>query len=74
MLNMDFSVNGNQRVVSANLSIPQEILEAKILPQISVGCLGKPEEVAGLIVYLASGEAAFITGANIPINGGQHMF
>jgi len=36
--------------------------------------LGKPEEVAGLIVYLASDEAAFITGANISINGGQHMF
>ena len=55
-------------------AIPQEILEAKILPQIPVGRLGKPEEVAGLIVYLASEEAAFITGANISINGGQHMF
>ncbi len=56
------------------MAIPQEILEAKILPQIPVGRLGKPEEVAGLIVYLASDEAAFITGANISINGGQHMF
>jgi acetoacetyl-CoA reductase len=55
-------------------AIPTEILEAKILPQIPVGRLGKPEEVAGLIVYLASDEAAFITGANISINGGQHMF
>ncbi|MDE1990815.1 MAG: SDR family oxidoreductase, partial [Betaproteobacteria bacterium] len=55
-------------------AIPAEILEAKILPQIPVGRLGKPEEVAGLIVYLASEEAAFITGANISINGGQHMF
>jgi acetoacetyl-CoA reductase len=55
-------------------AIPAEILEAKILPQIPVGRLGKPEEVAGLIVYLASNEAAFITGANISINGGQHMF
>ena len=55
-------------------AIPQDILDAKILPQIPVGRLGKPEEVAGLIVYLASDEAAFITGANISINGGQHMF
>ncbi len=54
-------------------AIPQDILDAKILPQIPVGRLGKPEEVAGLIVYLASDEAAFITGANISINGGQHM-
>ena len=46
----------------------------KILPQIPVGRLGKPEEVAGLIIYLASDEAAFVTGANISINGGQHMF
>ena len=45
----------------------------KILPHIPVGRLGKPEEVAGLIIYLASEEAAFVTGANIAINGGQHM-
>jgi len=55
-------------------AIPQDILDTKILPQIPVGRLGKPEEVAGLIVYLASEEAAFVTGANIAINGGQHMF
>lgn len=54
-------------------AIPQDILDSKILPQIPVGRLGKPEEVAGLIVYLASDEAAFVTGANIAINGGQHM-
>ena len=38
----------------------------------NVGRPGKPEEVAGLIIYLASDEAAFETGANIAINGGQH--
>ena len=54
-------------------AIPAEILNTKILPQIPVGRLGKPEEVAGLIIYLASEEAAFLTGANIAINGGQHM-
>ena len=54
-------------------AIPEEILKTKILPQIPVGRLGKPEEVAGLIIYLASEEAAFVTGANIAINGGQHM-
>ena len=56
------------------MAIPQEVLDSKILPQIPQGRLGKPEEVAGLVAYLASEEAAFVTGANISINGGQHMF
>jgi acetoacetyl-CoA reductase len=54
-------------------AIPKEVLDTKIIPQIPVGRLGKPEEVAGLIIYLCSDEAAFVTGANIAINGGQHM-
>ncbi len=56
------------------MAIPEEVLESKILPQIPLTRLGRPEEVAGLIAYLASEEAAFITGANISINGGQHRF
>ena len=55
-------------------AIPQEILDSKILPQIPVNRRGKPEEIAGLVAYLASDEAAFVTGANISINGGQHMY
>lgn len=55
-------------------AIPEEVLNSKIIPQIPLGRLGRPDEVAGLCAYLASDEAAFITGANIAINGGQHMF
>jgi len=55
------------------MAIPQEVLDNKIIPQIPMGRLGKPEEVAGLVAYLSSDEAAFVTGANISINGGQHM-
>ncbi len=55
------------------MAIPKEVLDSKIIPQIPVGRLGKPEEVAGLVAYLCSEEAAFVTGANIAINGGQHM-
>ena len=55
------------------MAIPADVLESKIIPQIPMGRLGKPEEVAGLVAYLASDEAAFLTGANIAINGGQHM-
>jgi len=54
-------------------AIPKEVLDTKIIPQIPMGRLGKPEEVAGLVAYLSSEEAAFVTGANIAINGGQHM-
>jgi acetoacetyl-CoA reductase len=56
------------------LAIPKDILDSKIVPQIPIGRLGKPEEVAGLVAYLCSEEAAFVTGANIAINGGQHMY
>ncbi len=34
---------------------------------------GKAEEIAGLVAYLASDEAAYVTGANLVINGGRHM-
>jgi acetoacetyl-CoA reductase len=55
------------------MAIDKEVLDTKIIPQIPMARLGKPEEVAGLVAYLASDEAAFVTGANIAINGGQHM-
>ena len=55
------------------MAIPKDVLDSKIIKQIPMGRLGKPEEVAGLVAYLASEEAAFVTGANIAINGGQHM-
>jgi acetoacetyl-CoA reductase len=54
-------------------AIPQDILDSKILPQIPMGRLGNPGEVAALVLFLCSEEAGFVTGANIPINGGQHM-
>ena len=55
------------------MAIPSDILDGKIIPQIPINRLGRPDEVAGLIIYLCSDEAAFVTGANISINGGQHM-
>ncbi len=56
------------------LAVPKEVLDSKIIPQIPVGRLGKPEEIAALVAYLCSDEAGFMTGANLAINGGQHMF
>ena len=54
-------------------AIGDEILE-KIASTIPVGRLGQPEEIAHAVSYLASDPAAFITGSNLAINGGQHMF
>jgi acetoacetyl-CoA reductase len=54
--------------------VPKDVLEKKILPEIPVGRLGEPDEVAALITYLCSDEGGFVTGANIAINGGQHMY
>ncbi len=54
--------------------IPEEIIKTRILPEIPIGRLGEPDEVAALVAFLASDDAAFITGANFAINGGQHMY
>ncbi|MWL88929.1 acetoacetyl-CoA reductase [Cupriavidus sp. SW-Y-13] len=54
-------------------AIPENVLAQRILPQIPVGRLGRPSEVAGLIAYLCSDDGAYVTGANLAINGGYHM-
>lgn len=51
-----------------------ENVRNKIIEGIPVGRLGKPEEIAALVDYLASDIAGFMTGAELAINGGQHMF
>ena len=52
-------------------AVPEEVLKGKILPQIPVGRLGEPEEVARCVVFLASDDAGFITGSTLSANGGQ---
>jgi len=54
--------------------ISPQVLQERILPEIPLGRLGDPDEVGQLVAYLASDRAAFITGANLSINGGQHMY
>ena len=55
-------------------AVPSDVMNGKILPQIPMGRLGEPDEIAGLIAYLVSEDAGFVTGANLAINGGQHMY
>ena len=53
-------------------AVPEKVLEG-IIAQIPVGRLGKAEEIAGLVVYLVSDAAAFMTGAVLTINGAQYI-
>ncbi|MFT0546735.1 acetoacetyl-CoA reductase [Allopusillimonas ginsengisoli] len=55
-------------------AVPKEILESKVISQIPVGRLGKPSELAALIAFVCSDDAAFMTGSNVSMNGGQHMY
>ena len=51
------------------MAIPDDI-RAGIVDQVPVGRLGKPEEIGRAVAFLAAEDAVFITGANIPVNGG----
>jgi acetoacetyl-CoA reductase len=46
----------------------------KIVAEIPAGRLAMPDEIADAVAYLASDGAAYITGANLSVNGGLHMY
>jgi acetoacetyl-CoA reductase len=54
-------------------AIAPDIIKTKILPQIPVGRLGEPEDIARCVLFLASDEAGFITGSTLSANGGMYM-
>jgi acetoacetyl-CoA reductase len=54
------------------MQVPEEV-RAKIAAQIPVGRLGTPEEIAYAVGFFIPDEAAWITGANLSINGGHYM-
>lgn len=53
-------------------AVPEKALEG-IIASIPVGRLGKADEIAGAVLYLASDGAGFITGSTLTINGGQYI-
>nr|CAD6599923.1 beta-ketoacyl-ACP reductase [Rhizobium sp. TCK] len=54
-------------------AVPEKVLNERIIPQIPVGRLGEPEEIARCVVFLASDDAGFITGSTLTVNGGQYF-
>ncbi len=54
------------------MAVPEDV-RAKIVAQIPSGRLGDPDEIAYAVNFFASPEAAWITGANLAINGGHYM-
>jgi len=53
-------------------SVPEKVLQS-IIDQIPVGRLGRGEEIADVVSYLAGERAGYVTGATLAINGGQFM-
>jgi len=53
-------------------AVPRDVMEA-IISQIPVRRLGRPEEIARTVLFLANDDAGFITGETISVNGGHHM-
>lgn len=53
-------------------SFPPDVLD-RLAASVPIRRLGKPEEVAALCAWLASDDAAYVTGADYPVNGGLYM-
>ena len=53
-------------------AVPEKVLEG-IVATIPVGRLGKAEEIAGCVSFLAGPDSAFMTGATLTANGGQYI-
>ncbi len=54
------------------MAVPEEV-RAKIVANIPTGRLGTPEEIAYAVAFFMPDEAAWITGANLSVNGGHYM-
>ena len=53
-------------------AVPEKVLEG-IIAQIPVGRLGRGEEIADMVAFLAGENAGYVTGATLALNGGQYM-
>ena len=54
------------------MKVPEDI-RAQIVAQIPVGRLGDPQDIARAVAFLSADDAGYVTGANLPVNGGYFM-
>ena len=54
------------------MAVPEDVRN-QIIANIPVGRLGEPREIARVVDFLSADDSGFITGANIPVNGGYFM-
>jgi 3-oxoacyl-[acyl-carrier protein] reductase len=60
-------------VETAMTDVLAEAQKESLVEAIPLGRIGRPEDVAGAVVYLASDEAGWVTGATLHVNGGMAM-
>jgi NAD(P)-dependent dehydrogenase (short-subunit alcohol dehydrogenase family) len=80
-LTREMAVEFSRLGVRVNAVAPGEIETAMLspktavlLPRIPLGRVGVPSDVAGTIFFLCSDDAAYVTGTEIFVNGGQHVY
>jgi acetoacetyl-CoA reductase len=54
------------------MAVPEDVRE-KIVAQIPLGRLGEPDEIAYAVAFFLDDKAAWVTGANLAVNGGHYM-
>jgi 3-oxoacyl-[acyl-carrier protein] reductase len=61
-------------VETAMTSVLNEAQKSRLMDEIPLGRIGVPADIAAAVVYLASDEAAWVTGTTLHVNGGIAMF
>jgi NAD(P)-dependent dehydrogenase (short-subunit alcohol dehydrogenase family) len=69
----DMAADNTRHYLPSNLKLSPEEVEAKIAAMSPLNRFGVPEDVAGVVAFLASPDAQWLTGQTIHVGGGVHM-